>query len=141
MQVQNNCLRLVFLGDILGMLVAGLSLDASGRGSAGSGGGAFLALIELVRQWHLIAEDARLGKPLQQVPLFRYHVRQCVHLVLERRYLLGRRYELAIVLVHVLLQLRVGVFRQRLQDARMRLSQTSYTVGPSGILLKLLNMI
>ena len=84
---------------------------------------------------YLVAKDACLGKPLQQVPLFRYHVRQRVHLVLERRDLLGRRYELAIVLVDVLLQLRVGVFRQCLQDTRMRFSQTSYSMSPQAAFL------
>ena len=82
---------------------------------------------------YLVSEDARLCEPLQQVPLFRDHVRQRVHLVLERGYFLGRRYELSIVLVHVLLQLRVGVFRQCLQEmtilltlARHRQSKISY---------------
>ena len=66
---------------------------------------------------HLVAEDARLGEPLEQIALLSDHVRQLVHLVLERRDLLRRRDELTVVLVHVLLQLGVGVLGERLDGA------------------------
>jgi hypothetical protein len=63
---------------------------------------------------HLVAQNAGFRKALQEVPLLRDHVRQLVHLRLEERDLLGRRDELAIVLVDVLLQLRVRVLGQGL---------------------------
>ena len=75
----------------------------------------FLGLVDLVSEWHFVAQHAGLRHRLQNVALLRDHVRQLIHLRLQEGDLLGRRHELAVVLVDVLLQLRVRILAQCLK--------------------------
>ena len=61
--------------------------------------------------YYLVSEDGGFGQALEQVPLLRDHVGQLVHLGLEEGDLFGRLNELAVILVHILLELRMRVLR------------------------------